>query len=195
MSTEPGGDIVTYTYRPSLLGAPWEFKLTGDAIEWRAGRQSGRAALGHVRFVRLSYRPANLQTHRFVTELWVDDAPKLQLVSASWKSMFDQERLDKPYSAFVAELHRRLVQAGAAPQFICGTNKVKFWASVAVFAAVALALCVLIVRALQSDVLAGAAFVGAFLALFLWQGGDFLRRNQPGTYRPDALPPMLMPKP
>jgi hypothetical protein len=150
---------------------------------------------GQVRFVRLSYKPANLQTHRFVTELWADGAPKLQIISASWKSMFDQERLDKPYSAFVAELHRRLAQAGAAPQFIRGTNKVRFWASVVVFGAVGLGLCVLIVRALQSGAFAGGAFVGVFLALFLWQGGDFLRRNQPGTYRPDALPPTLMPKP
>src|SRR6266568_3135620 len=140
MSTEPDGVVVTYTYRPSLLGAPWEFKLTGNAIEWRAGRQSGRTTLDQVRFVRLSYRPANLQTHRFVTELWADGAPKLQLVSASWKSMFDQERLDRSYSAFVAELHRRLVRAGAATEFIRGTNKMRFWASVVVFAAVGLGL-------------------------------------------------------
>lgn len=195
MSTEPGGDVVTYTYRPSLLGAPWEFRLDGDVFEWRAGRQSGRVALAQVRFVRLSYRPANLQTHRFVTELWADGAPKLQIVSASWKSMFDQERLDKPYSAFVAELHRRLMQTGAGTQFIRGIHKVKYWASVAVFAAVGLGISVLVVRALQSGVFAGAAFVGAFLALFVWQGGNFLRRNRPGTYRPDALPAMLLPKP
>lgn len=194
MSAEPGSDIVTYTYRPSLLGAPWEFKLTGDAIEWRAGRQSGRVTLAQVRFVRLSYRPANLQTHRFVTEIWADGTPKLQIVSASWKSMFDQERLDRPYSAFVTELHRRLMRLGAGTRFIRGTHKVKYWASVVVFAAVALGISALVVRALQSGVFAGAAFVGAFLALILWQGGNFLRRNQPGTYRPDELPPMLLPK-
>jgi hypothetical protein len=195
MSTEPGVDIVTYTYRPSLLGTPWEFKLTGNAIEWRAGRQSGRTALSRVHSVRLSYRPANMQSQRFVTELWADGAPKLQIVSASWKSMFDQERLDEPYSAFIAELHRRLVQAGATPQFIRGRNKAIYWTSVAVFTAVALGLSILIVRGLQAGVFAGAAFVGAFLALFMWQGGDFLRRNQPGVYRPDALPPGLLPKP
>jgi hypothetical protein len=42
--------------------------------------------------------------------------------------------------------------------------------------------------------LGAVAVVGVFLALFLWQGGSFFRRNRPGLYRPDALPPDLMPK-
>ena len=40
----------------------------------------------------------------------------------------------------------------------------------------------------------GAAFIGAFLLLFLWQGGNFFRRNKPGVYRAEAPPPELMPK-
>ena len=52
----------------------------------------------------------------------------------------------------------------------------------------------LIVRALQSDAKGGAAFIAGFLVLFLWQGGNFFRRNRPGLYRPEALPAELMPK-
>jgi hypothetical protein len=59
---------------------------------------------------------------------------------------------------------------------------------------VALGLAVLIVRALQAGALAGALFVAAFLALFLWQAGNFFRRNRPGLYRADAPPRALMPK-
>ncbi len=194
MSTEPGDDAVTYTYRPSFAGSPREFILTDSAIEWRAGRQSGRVALGQVRCVRMSYRPANTQSHRFITELWADGAPKLQIVSTSWKSMFDQERLDKPYSAFVAELHRRLTQAGATPGFIRGSNPLVYWAGGAVFATVTLGLVVLTGRALQSGSTGGALFIAAFVALFGWHGVNFLRRNQPGSYRADALPAMLLPK-
>ncbi len=40
----------------------------------------------------------------------------------------------------------------------------------------------------------GAAFIGFFMLLFVWQGGNFFRRNKPGYYRPDALPELLMPK-
>ena len=58
----------------------------------------------------------------------------------------------------------------------------------------ALGLALLVVRALQADAIGGAAFIGAFLVLFLWQGGNFFRRNRPGLYRPEALPAELMPK-
>jgi hypothetical protein len=47
---------------------------------------------------------------------------------------------------------------------------------------------------LQADTKAGAAFVGCFLLLLLWQGGNFFRRNRPGVYRPEALPAELLPK-
>ena len=194
MSTEPAGETVTYAYRPSFAGGAKEFVLTDSAIEWRAGRHSGRVALGEVRFVRMSYRPANTQSHRFVTELWADGAPKLQIVSTSWKSMFDQERLDQPYSDFVGELHRRLMQAGAVPQFIRGSHPLIYWAGVAVFATVMLGLLILTLRALQSGSVTGALFIAAFVVMFGWHGVNFLRRNQPGSYRPDSLPALLLPK-
>lgn len=193
-SSELGHDAVTYTFRPSLLGAPWEFTLTGNAIAWQAGRQSGRLPFGQVRFVRMSYRPANMQSYRFVTEIWGDGAPKLQVVSTSWKSMFSQERLDRPYSAFVAELHRRLAQSGAVPRYLRGGNMALYWTGAAVFAAVMLCLVVLTMRAVQSDALAGAAFIAIFIALFGWHGGNFLRRNKPGFYSADGLPEILLPK-
>jgi hypothetical protein len=192
--TAVSGDNLVYRYRPSLLGAPFELKLTGNDLEWVAGRRSGRVALRNIRHLRMSYRPANMQSHRFVTEVWADGAPKLQIVSSSWKSMVQQERLDKAYSAFIGELHRRIAQAGAPTLFEQGSNRLVYWLGVVVFAGVNLGLAVLIVRALQSDAKGGAAFIGVFLALFLWQGGDFLRRNRPGIYCPDALPPALMPK-
>lgn len=186
--------VVRYTFRPSLVGAPWEFTLNGEAIEWRAGRQSGRMPLVQVRFVRVSYRPANMQSYRFVTEIWGDGAPKLQIVSTSWKSMFDQERLDRPYSTFVAELHRRLALAGAVPQYLRGSQPALYWAGVAVFALVMLGLIVLAIRAVQSDAVAGALFIAVFIALFGWHGGNFLRRNKPGCYGANELPDILLPK-
>ena len=51
----------------------------------------------------------------------------------------------------------------------------------------------LIVQALDVGAYAGAAVVGAFLALFGWQSGNYFWRNRPGRYRPDALPKALVP--
>jgi hypothetical protein len=36
--------------------------------------------------------------------------------------------------------------------------------------------------------------VTAFLGLFLWQAGNFFRRNRPGPFRPDAIPDSVLPR-
>jgi hypothetical protein len=186
-------DQFAYAYRPSVLGAPREFRLTGDGVEWVAGRRSGRIPFRNVRRLRMSFKPSNMQAHRFLTEVWAEGAPKLEIVSSSWKSLVEQERLDKSYSAFVAELHRRIAGAATPVRYEQGRNPLLYWPAFVAFVGVALGLSVLIVRALQAETIGGAAFVGVFLVLFLWQGGNFIRRNRPGVYRPDALPSELMP--
>lgn len=188
------GEDLSYSYRPSLLGAAWTFRLSAGGLVWEAGRKSGRIPYRGIRRIRMSFKPVSMQTHRFLTEVWADDAPKLEIVSSSWKSVVEQERLDKPYAAFVAELHRRLVEAQAPTRFEQGRNPITYWSGLAVFAGAALGLAFLIVRALQSNVVSAAVFIAAFLAIFLWQGGNFFRRNRPGVYRPDAPPAELLPK-
>jgi hypothetical protein len=108
--------------------------------------------------------------------------------------MVEQERLDKPYSAFVTALHRRLAACDAPASYEQGSNPILYWPGLAVFSAMSFGLAFLIMRALQSDAMAGAAFIAAFLALFLWHGGNYFRRNRPGVYSPDALPELLVPK-
>ena len=188
------GTRLAYVYRPSLLGAPWEFSLASDGLYWASGRKSGHMPLCSIRRLRLSYRPASMQSHRFMTELWAEGAPKLKILSSSWKSLMEQERLDQDYVDFIGELHRRIAMAAASARFEKGSHPALYWPGLVVFAGVAFALAWLVVRALQAGTTAGAAFVGAFLALFLWQGGSFFRRNRPGRYRPEAIPPEVMPK-
>jgi hypothetical protein len=197
MSGERAGEAAertAFAYRASMFGAAREFRLTGDGLEWTVGRRSGRIPFGAVRRLRMSFKPANMQWQRFLTEVWADGTPKLEIVSTSWKSLIEQERLDQRYTAFVTELHRRIALAAAPTCFERGRSPFLYWPSLIVFAGVALVAAMLIVRALQSDAKGGAAFIAVFLALFLWQGGNFFRRNRPGLYRPDALPAELMPK-
>lgn len=193
--TAPSADDLVYTYRPSLLGAPWSFRLTPVGLAWEVGRRSGRIAYRDVRRVRLSFKPIGMQTQRYQTEIWADGTPRLTLLSSSWKSMVEQERLDKPYAAFVAALHRRLAEAGTPASYEQGSAPLRYWPGLVVFFGIALGLAYLIVLALLDHGLAAAAFVAAFLALFVWQTGGYFRRNVPGLYRPDALPQLLLPKP
>lgn len=183
----------TYAYKPSLLGAPFEFRLTPDALHWQKGRAIGHAPFGRIRRIRLSFRPMTMQSHRFLTEVWIEDGPKLQIASTSWKSVMEHERLDRPYRTFVTELSRRTGLAGGATAFDLGAPALIYWLGVLVLVGASLALAALTVRALQIEAWSGAAFIGAFLAFFLWQGGNFFRRNRPGRYRPDAVPETVLP--
>ena len=189
------GDGPAYSFRPSVLGAPRNFRLAAHAIIWDAGRRSGQIAYRRVSRVRLSFRPASMQNHRFVTEIWSQDGPKLDVVSSSWKSMVEQIRLDDEYRAFITELHRRLIAAGTAARFDTGTNLLAFWGGLALLAVAGLGLAGLVVRALEANASGAALLIAIFLAVFLWYGGNYFRRNRPGRYWPDALPEALLPTP
>jgi hypothetical protein len=185
---------IAYVYKPALMGAPWELALRPDALAWRSGRHEGRIPYASITHVRLSFRPVTMQTRRFLTEIWSPGSgPKLTIASTSWVSMLEQAPQDAAYGAFVRALHRRIAAAGAGTAFVAGSPALVYWSGLAVFAAVALTLVALTVRALTIGEFAGAALVGGFLALFLWQAGLFFLRNRPGRYRPEALPAQLVP--
>jgi hypothetical protein len=187
----PQPDAHSYSYRPSLMGAGWQFHLTADGLAFEHGRRSGHVPYRDIRRVRLSYKPISMQTQRYLMEIWADGA-KLTVVSSSWKSMVEQVRQDQAYSAFAVELHRRL--AGMPVLFEQGRSPFAYWPGLAIFVAVVLGFVFMIFRALQTGTWAGAAFIAAFLALLLWHGGRFFQRNRPGVYTADAPPDLLLPK-
>jgi hypothetical protein len=182
-----------YVYKPSLMGAAWEFRLGPDALEWRTGRHQGRIPYDRITRIRLSFRPVTMQTRRFVTEIWWPGAPRLSIASSSWRSLVEQAAQDQDYGAFVRELNARVAAAGGAASFETGVPSFLYWPGVAVFVGVAAGLALLTLRALALDAYSGAALVAAFLALFVWQSGGYFKRNRPGRYRPEAPPKALVP--
>jgi hypothetical protein len=175
------------------MGSAWEFRLRPEGLAWHVGRLEGCVPYDRIRRVRLSFRPVTMQTRRFVTEIWPAQGPKLTIASASWRSLVEQAPQDAAYGAFIRALHRRLAAAGTEASFEAGSPAVLYWPGLAVFAAAALALAALTVHALQTGAWAGAAFVGFFLALFIWQSGGYFHRNRPGRYSPQELPERLVP--
>jgi len=184
---------LNFSYRPSVLGAAWNFRLTPEAITWDTGRRGGRVPYDQVTRVRMSFRPATLQSQRFLTEIWSRDGTKLRIASTSWKSMVVLERLDDGYRGFIGELHRRLTAAASRADFVRGTNPPLYWIGLAVFVASALAIAGLVARSAQAGARGAALLVGFFLIAFLWQAGNYFRRNRPGRYRANAPPPDMLP--
>jgi hypothetical protein len=198
MASEIADDAVaadpTYAFKPSLMGATCQFTLRPDALEWQIGRRSGRTRYDRVAAIRLSYRPVTMQAHRFVTEIWSPDHPKIQIVSASWRSLVEQERLDKGYAEFLVALHRRVAAAGSGTQFLTGMPAVTYWIGAVLFGVVMVTTGVMVVRALQLGQWSVSAIIGAFFLVFAIQIGNYFRRNRPGSYRPDAIPAAVLPK-
>ena len=183
-----------YAYKPSLMGGMCQFVLRPDGLDWEIGRRSGRVRYDRIRAVRLSYRPVTMQSHRFITEIWSTDNPKMQIVSVSWRSMVEQQRQDTAYGAFITELHRRLGAQGSSTQFSIGLPVVTYGVGMVIFAAVIAATGVMMVRAAVLGQWSAAAIVGAFLAIFAYQLGQYFYRNRPGRYVPAAIPALLLPK-
>jgi hypothetical protein len=134
-----------------------------------------------------------MQRHRFLTQLWSREGRKVSILSTSWKSISELERLDRSYRDFVVALHQRLGARGRPIDFIGGINPVKFWIALLVFAPLIAGIIGVAVRAYQQDAHFAAMLIVAFLALFLLQGVNYFRRNWPVRYRPDAVPPGLLP--
>ena len=194
VNSESADGDPSYAYKSSLMGAPFEFRLATDALEWRKGTYTGRTPYDRIRRIRLSFRPMTMQNYRFLTEVWTADGPKLQMASSSWKSVFEHERFDGAYRAFVTELARRAGAAGGQTLFDTGSPPLLYWPGVIVFIGASLALVALIIRALQEAAWSGAAFIAAFLGLFAWQAGVFFHRNRPGKFDPAAVPPQVLPR-
>ena len=190
---EPPGDP-TYAFKASLIGSPCQFTLKPDALEWQVGRRSGRIRYDVVRAVRLSYRPVTMQSHRFITEIWATGNPKIQIVSVSWRSIMEQQRLDASYAAFIAELHRRLAATSSSAQFSTGLPFATYWVGVVIFSAVLIATGGLLVRAVSFGQWAPIVVVAIFFLVFAYQLGTYFYRNRPGRYRPDAVPADVLPK-
>ena len=192
-ASEPPPPATRYVYKPARFSPIWQFELAPDAIEWEAGARRGRLPYAEIRRMRLSFRPRSMHARHFVAEIWPLRGGKLRLASSSPRSMAEYEAHDAAYAAFLDELHRRLAAAQSAASFECGLGSLRYWPGVAIFAAVALMLAALIVRALATANRSGALLLGALLAVFLWQGGAFFQRNRPRRYRPEMPPRDLLP--
>lgn len=191
---QPVEEDVTYAFRHSMMGAPHAFRVAHDALYWHVGRYDGRIPYRTIRRIRLAFRPVSMQTHRFIAEIWSDNAPKLSVASVSRRGLMEQERQDAAYRAFVQALHQRIAETGATPVLQAGSSPWLYWPGLGLLAALALTFPVMFFRSLQAGTGMSAALMIVLLIVFLWQLGLFFWRNRPGTYRADAPPATLLPR-
>jgi hypothetical protein len=184
---------VRYTYKASLIGAAHQFELTDNGLSWRIAGKTGMWPYSGISAIRLSYRPVSMQSRRFRADIDNADGGRIAILSTTWHTAALMAPQDRDYSAFVAQLHRRMAQAGSGATLTGGLGPRAYAAAVALLMLVAIAISGLFVRAIATGEFAGALFLAGFTALFAWQIGGFVRRNQPRAYTFDQLPEALLP--
>ena len=183
-----------YAYKASLIGSAHQFELTGAGLSWRAAGRSGLWPYAGISTIRLSYRPVSMQARRFRADIENSDGSRVRILSTSWQSPALMAPQDHDYRVFITQLHARMGQAGGKAQLIGGLRPGIYTAALGFLALVAVAISGLLIRAIATGEFGGALFLVGFAALFGWQIGGFVRRNQPQSYTFDHLPEALLPQ-
>lgn len=188
-----GAPVTSYAYKASLIGSAHRFELTDEGLSWRIAGRSGVWRYDEISAVRLSFRPVSMQQHRFRADVSRASGGRIAILSTSWQTAALMEPQDRGFRDFLVELHARMAKAGSRAELTAGLGRKTYVAVLAFMAMLAVLMAGLLIRALMIGEFAGVLFILGFAALFAWQVGGFVRRNQPRSYSFDRLPAGLLP--
>ncbi|GLR85593.1 hypothetical protein [Bradyrhizobium iriomotense] len=189
----PSEQVTSYAYKASLIGSAHRFELTDEGLSWHVAGRSGLWRYGEISAIRLSYRPVSMQQHRFRADLRHADGGRLAILSTTWQTAALMAAQDHGFRDFIVALHARMAKAGSRAKLTAGLGRIAYAAALALLAMLAVAMAGLLIRAVATGEFTGALFIIGFAALFTWQIGGFIRRNQPRSYSFDRLPEALLP--
>ena len=190
---EGGDEGLVYHYRPRMIGSGFSFRLGAHSLEWNMSGLPGQVPYPMIAMVRLGFRPSNFGNRRYIAEIWPGKGAKLEIASASYKSMVSMEDLGPEYRAFITELHRRIAASGSNCRFEAGFAAWRWWPMVAVAAATAIALVYVGATTLLRGDTGAGLLVAGFMGLFAWQMWPLISRNRPMRYDPRQIPDQVLP--
>ncbi|WP_298871938.1 hypothetical protein [uncultured Bradyrhizobium sp.] len=188
-----GGSVISYAYKASLIGSAHRFELTDEGLSWHIAGRSGLWRYDEISAIRLSFRPVSMQQHRFRADVSHVKGGRIAILSTSWQTAALMAPQDNGFRDFIVALHARMAKAGSRAELTAGLGARTYAAVLAFLALLAVAMAGLLIRALLIGEFAGVLFILGFAALFVWQVGGFVRRNQPRRYSFDQLPAGLLP--
>lgn len=188
-----GAPVTSYAYKASLIGSAHRFELTDEGLSWHIAGRSGVWRYDEISAVRLSFRPVSMQQHRFRADVSRASGGRIAILSTSWQTAALMAPQDRGFRDFLVELHARMAKAGSRAELTAGLGRKTYAVVLAFLAMLAVAMTGLLIRALITGEFAGVLFILGFAALFAWQVGGFVRRNQPRSYGFDRLPRSLLP--
>lgn len=183
----------SYAYKASLIGSAHRFELTEEGLSWHIAGRTSLWRYDEISAIRLSFRPVSMQQHRFRADVSHTGGGRIAILSTSWQTAALMAPQDNGFRNFIVALHARMAQAGSHAQLTAGLGRRTYATMLGFLAVLAVAMTGLLIRALAIGEFAGALFIIGFAALFAWQIGGFVRRNQPRSYSFDRVPSALLP--
>jgi hypothetical protein len=183
----------SYAYKASLIGSAHRFELTEEGLSWHIAGRTSLWRYDEISAIRLSFRPVSMQQHRFRADVSHTGGGRIAILSTSWQTAALMAPQDNGFRNFIVALHARMAQAGSHAELTAGLGRRTYATMLAFLAVLAVAMTGLLIRALAIGEFAGALFIIGFAALFAWQIGGIVRRNQPRSYSFDRVPSALLP--
>ncbi|MBR0741277.1 hypothetical protein JQ581_30540 [Bradyrhizobium liaoningense] len=193
MQVSDAEPVTSYAYKASLIGSARRFELTEEGLSWHVAGRSSLWRYDEISAIRLSFRPSSMQQHRFRADISHVGGGRIEILSTSWQTAALMAPQDNGFRQFIVALHERMAKAGSRATLTAGLGRKTYAAVLACLALLTVAMSGLLIRALLTGEFAGVLFILGFAALFTWQVGGFVRRNQPRSYSFDRLPRSLLP--
>ena len=190
---ESGAEEFVYGYRPRAVGAVCAFRLGEHSLDWNLGGTSGSTPYPMMTMVRIGYRPSNFGTRRFIAEIWSQKGPKLEIASASYRSLVALDDQGPAFTHFMRELHARIAASGGNCRFEAGFAPWRWWPMAAVGVATGALLIYVAFNTLVGGDMSAGLLIAGFMFLFAWQMWPLIARNRPQRYDPRHIPEQVIP--
>ncbi len=188
-------EIPTYRQRPKPIGFDLAYRLEGDELVIDSTRKIDRVKLAAVEQVRFTFKPGNVASTGYVTELRLKDGKTITFGDTSWRSLVEVERGGPRYVAFVTAVATAIARLNPEARFLAGKPPVT-WGLFAAVAGISVAMMAFFAFRAWAQGYSGAMWIGVLLGVIaLWQMVPMVMLNRPIRLRPGEVPQHLMPKP
>lgn len=210
-------DVILYEQRPKPYSHALELRLDRAALRGERGKSNQSFPLAAIEKITLTYTPRNVARHTFRCDVQAKDGRSVRFENISWRSLIEAERLNAGYNQVVRALIDRASRANPKLILQGGITPFRYWFMLIVGVALTGALIGTVIYALGADAalpnleksipIENTIFrifgrwsnllalfssgLAAYIALWL---REYLTRNRPRTFRPEAIPDALMPE-
>ena len=197
LHTPPDQDLddglPSYRQRPRPIGFDLAYKLEGQELVIDSTRKVDRVDLRAVEQVRFTFKPGNIATTGYVTELRLKDGKTVTIGDTSWRSLVEVERGGSRYVRFITALCEAIAEGSPEARFLAGKRPF-IWVAFAFVSIVSIGMMAYFAWRAFISGFSGAMWIGVALgAVALWQMWPMVMLNRPMILKSGEVPAHLMP--